>query len=128
MTFLLMNWRWIFPTILCGLALAYGTVERMNYIEEKAARVADIAQARQAILLATQADAARTRVLTEQAAQEKAILQQRLTNAQITLSKVGSVAACANTPASRAFDDSVRLRPGDAPGAGAARSAGPGAH
>jgi hypothetical protein len=52
MTLLLATWRWLLPLAACACFAAFGVVERLNYLAEKAGRAADRAADVEAVLAA----------------------------------------------------------------------------
>lgn len=127
MTFLLANWRWLLPLIVCvGLAADDGW-HRIELSDLRAEVATAAAAAEKKLNAAKAADAIRTRQLEDAHALEVARLKEAANAAQLAIARAPVTAACVVTPSARAFSDGLRRfdpppgtgQPGATPGAGA---------
>lgn len=93
---------------------AFGGIERMNYLEEKSAHAADVAEAQKIVLKAKTEDAVRTKTLEDAYASEISNLKEKARARDIAITQAPPTAACAVSPAMRALFDGLRARHGEA--------------
>jgi len=93
---------------LLAAAVIFGLVERANYLEEKAARAADLAAAQKKVADFQAADAIKTRALEDRHAAEIAQLKDQAHDRDLSIASAASTDACAGSPAMRALFDHLR--------------------
>ncbi len=122
-----MSWLSIAPWLLMLAGLVggggFGLVERAHYLQEKAARAADLAAAQSAALAAQAVDARRTQALEDRHAADLATLKEQAHARTLAIARAPKTDTCAGSPAMRALFDGLRARPAAA-GAGQAPAAG----
>ncbi len=116
-----MNWLSTAPWLVALAGIlgggAFGGIERLNYLEEKAARAQDLDRTQQAVLKAKAGDAAKTRQLEDEHAAEVAKLKEQANARDLAIASVPSTDICAVSPAMRSLFDGLRTRAA-APGHG----------
>jgi hypothetical protein len=121
------NWLSVTPWLIALAGIlgggAYGVVERMNYLGEKAARAEDLDHARQAALKAKADDATKTKQLEDEHATEVAKLKEKANARDVAIAQVPVTVDCVASPAMRALFDGLRTRSATA-GAGQSGPAG----
>ena len=112
------NWPGAAPWLIALAGLVggggYGLIERSNYLEEKAARIQDRADAEDAVARARANDARISRQLEDAHAAEVNKLKEQANARDVAITQAPVTVDCVASPAMRALFDSLRARPGEA--------------